>query len=246
MPPGWLLMMAPHDDATAPLAQWTSVKGTGDSEQPIYNINFPSEKTCNDYQTVCTAYVCVGSGAVIEDQASSTGGPGCASVCGSIENAGVALRSGRRAASEGGGKLGQAALGLNVRFRRHGRVLSDHASAGHRPQPSFADAQPAGGAYEGASRRELPHNGESCARVEMRRPLERATRGSGMTSVVHARRCDSDMRSRMTVAAASIAKTRLKRIDKDSKSKTRRLDGKSRFAMHIGSFSPLDKAKQRI
>ena len=34
--PGWLLMIAPHDDATAPLAQWTSIKESGDPEKPVY------------------------------------------------------------------------------------------------------------------------------------------------------------------------------------------------------------------
>jgi hypothetical protein len=48
--PGWLLMIAPHDDVTAPLAKWTTIKEPGDSGEPVYNINFPSEKACNDYR----------------------------------------------------------------------------------------------------------------------------------------------------------------------------------------------------
>ena len=63
--PGWLLMMAPQDDATAPLAQWTSVKEPGDPGEPIYNINFPSEKACNDYRA-CLHGGCFGPGTVIE------------------------------------------------------------------------------------------------------------------------------------------------------------------------------------
>jgi hypothetical protein len=43
-------MMAPHDDVTAPLEQWTTIKEPGDPGEPVYNINFPSEKACNDYR----------------------------------------------------------------------------------------------------------------------------------------------------------------------------------------------------
>jgi hypothetical protein len=37
-------MMAPHDDITAPLARWTTIKEPGDPGEPVYNMNFPSEK----------------------------------------------------------------------------------------------------------------------------------------------------------------------------------------------------------
>jgi hypothetical protein len=47
---GWLRMMALHDDVTAPLEQWTVIKEPGDPGEPVYNINFPSEKACNDYR----------------------------------------------------------------------------------------------------------------------------------------------------------------------------------------------------
>lgn len=46
--PGWLLMMAPHEDVTAPLAQWTPAK-EGDLEERS-NIIFPTEKSCNEYR----------------------------------------------------------------------------------------------------------------------------------------------------------------------------------------------------
>jgi hypothetical protein len=42
---GWWLMMAPHDDATAPLAQWTAKSEAG---LPVYK--FPSEQACNEYR----------------------------------------------------------------------------------------------------------------------------------------------------------------------------------------------------
>ncbi len=42
--PGWLLMKAPHDDVTAPLAQWTSIKEEG------FNVIFPNEESCDDYR----------------------------------------------------------------------------------------------------------------------------------------------------------------------------------------------------
>jgi hypothetical protein len=72
--PGWLLMMAPHEDATAPLAQWTitRIPGFEDEDRPrpppraqwatIYN--FSSEKACERYRT-CLHGGCLGPGAVI-------------------------------------------------------------------------------------------------------------------------------------------------------------------------------------
>ena len=42
--PSWLLMKAPHDDVTAPLAQWTSIKEEG------FNVIFPNEESCDDYR----------------------------------------------------------------------------------------------------------------------------------------------------------------------------------------------------
>jgi hypothetical protein len=63
--PGWLLMMAPHDDATAPLAQWATVKEEGDPGEPVYNINFPSEETCNQYRD-CLYGGCLGPGTVFQ------------------------------------------------------------------------------------------------------------------------------------------------------------------------------------
>jgi hypothetical protein len=68
--PGWLLMMAPHDDATAPLAQWTitRIPGFEDEDRPrpppraqwasVYN--FSSEKACNFYRNCLygEGYIC--------------------------------------------------------------------------------------------------------------------------------------------------------------------------------------------
>ena len=42
--PGWLLMKAPHEDVTAPLAQWTSIKDED------FNVVFPDEESCDDYR----------------------------------------------------------------------------------------------------------------------------------------------------------------------------------------------------
>jgi hypothetical protein len=63
--PGWLLMLAPHDEATAPLAQWTTIKEPRDPGEPVYNVNFPSEKSCNDYRA-CLYGGCFGPGTVIQ------------------------------------------------------------------------------------------------------------------------------------------------------------------------------------
>jgi hypothetical protein len=49
--PGWLLIMAPHDDVTAPLTQWTSIKEPSNvPEKPFDNVVFPSEESCDDYR----------------------------------------------------------------------------------------------------------------------------------------------------------------------------------------------------
>jgi hypothetical protein len=65
--PGWLLMTAPHDDGTAPLAQWTTIKEPHDSGEPVFNINFSSEKACNDYRDCLyrDGYICA-TGFVIQ------------------------------------------------------------------------------------------------------------------------------------------------------------------------------------
>ena len=57
--PRWLLMIAPHDDVTAPLAQWTTIKEPRDPDEPVFNVTFPSEKSCNDYRaSTCLHMAC--------------------------------------------------------------------------------------------------------------------------------------------------------------------------------------------
>jgi hypothetical protein len=58
---GWLLMMAPYDDVTAPLAQWTANPEAGGTAYP-----FPSEKACNRYRD-CLFGGCLGPGTVIDE-----------------------------------------------------------------------------------------------------------------------------------------------------------------------------------
>jgi hypothetical protein len=59
--PGWLVIRAPHDDATAPLAQWVTIKES--YQQP--DVNFPSENACERYRT-CMYLTCLESGMVVE------------------------------------------------------------------------------------------------------------------------------------------------------------------------------------
>ena len=80
-------------------------------------------------------------------------------------------RTASEAAAQGLRTMGRR-LRLPVRIRWRRRVLSDDASAGHRPRPSFADAQPAGGAYEAARGRELYDDGGCGARVETQKSIE--------------------------------------------------------------------------
>lgn len=69
---GWLLMMAPHDDATAPLAQWAITRVPDfDSDGPIppkaqwaTSYNFSSENACKAYRT-CLCSGCLLPGTVI-------------------------------------------------------------------------------------------------------------------------------------------------------------------------------------
>jgi hypothetical protein len=56
---GWLMMTAPHDDVTAPLALWTAKSEAG---LPVYK--FPSEQACNEYRT-CLYGGCLETGTVI-------------------------------------------------------------------------------------------------------------------------------------------------------------------------------------
>jgi|SRR5690348_7417108 len=53
--PGWLLMIAPNEDSTAPLAQWTPIKDTTD---------FPTEKSCSQYRS-CLYSQCLRPGVAI-------------------------------------------------------------------------------------------------------------------------------------------------------------------------------------
>jgi hypothetical protein len=54
--PSWLLMISPHDDVTAPLAQWTAAakRAAADDpgeDRPLHIIFFFSENACNNYRT---------------------------------------------------------------------------------------------------------------------------------------------------------------------------------------------------
>lgn len=48
--PGRLLITAPHDDVSAPLAQWTAANEPGETGAPARYINFSSEKACNEHR----------------------------------------------------------------------------------------------------------------------------------------------------------------------------------------------------
>jgi len=62
---GWLLIMAPQDDAAAPLATWLTLNEPGDPEEPAYSINFPTKESCERYRR-CLYTLCFETGSVIE------------------------------------------------------------------------------------------------------------------------------------------------------------------------------------